>query len=112
MKETVLRETWYMGETIDNDGTYRKVKYRKIERLGFYIRAIREWYYPCEECQQELKKLLAEGKWILGNKDYEPAIELNTTEDEIDDDSWKDIEKHMATKEEIKRIGIGEWRDI
>ena len=35
--------------------------------------------------EKKLKIQMQEGAWILGNKDYEPLIELNTTKNEIDE---------------------------
>jgi len=108
----VLRETWHTAETVTEKGVYRKLKYRTVERIGFYIRPLREWFWPSEDDQKRLKKLLAEGSWILGNDDYKPAIELNSTQDEIDDDSYKTLEEHKATPEEITRIGLNGWENI
>jgi len=108
----VLREKWYVGESIDDKGNYKKLRYRKVEQIGFYIRPLREWYFPCQKCQEQLKKMMAEGAWTLGNKDYEPMIELNNTKDEIDDNSWITLEERKATPEELKRIGLEGWEDI
>jgi len=113
MKEnsSVLRESWHIGESIDDKGNYKKMKYRKIEQIGFYIRPLRDWFFPCKHCQEELKKMMVTGTWILGNKGYEPMIELNSTKDEIDDTSWITLEARKATKEEIERIGYDGWED-
>lgn len=110
--EPVLREKWHVAETIDDNGIYKKLKYRNIERIGFYIRPAREWFFACPECQKKLKKLLAEARWILGNKEYEPDIELNNVKDELDDNSWEILEEHKATPEQIKRIGKRGWEEI
>lgn len=109
--EPVLREEWFVGESI-SEGTYKKLKYRTIEQIGFYIRPAQEWFYPCPDCQKRLRKILGEARWILGNKSYEPPIELNNVKDEIDDSSWITLEEHEATPEEIKRIGNDGWEDI
>ncbi len=111
-KSPALEETWHLAEEITSEGIYRKLKYREVEQISFYIRPAREWFIPCKECQQRLKKQLAEARWILGNDDYKPAIELNSIKDEIDDDSWLTIDEHKATQEEIKRIGIDGWERI
>jgi len=113
MKESpVLRETWHTAESIDSKGNYEKLKYRKIEQISFYIRPLSNHFIPCPTCQKKLKKMMAEGRWILGNKSYEPAIELNNQRDEIDDDSWQTLEKRKATQEEIERIGLDGWEEI
>ncbi len=102
----VLRETWFTAETIDKDGNYEKLKARKVEQLSFFIRPLGEWFIPCRDCQVKLKKMMQEGKWILGNKSYEPLVELNNQRDELDEDSWQTLEKRKATKEELERIGL------
>jgi hypothetical protein len=111
-KSPVLEETWHLAETIDEKGTYQKLKYREIEQISFYVRPAREWFIPCPECQKKLKKLLAEARWILGNKNYEPPVELNSVKDEIDDDSWTTLEEHKATPVELERIGKEGWERI
>lgn len=114
MKENdpVLDETWHYAEQIDNKGNYILNKYRKVEQLSFYIRPAQEWYTPCVECQKKLKKLLATARWILGNKSYEPAIELNNVKNETDDKSFVDLKTRKATKDELERIGLEGWEDI
>ena len=108
----VLRESWHVTESIDENGVYKKLKYREIEQIGFYIRPLREWFFPCPKCQEELKKMMANGAWILGNKEYEPMIELNNTKDAIDDNSWITLEERKATPAEIKRIGLEGWEEV
>lgn len=105
----VLRETWHLAESITSKGIYQKLKYREVEQISFYLRPAREWFIPCQHCQQKLKQTLAEARWILGNKDYEPPIELNSVKDELDDDSWVTLEEHKATPDELKRIGEDGW---
>jgi len=107
-----LRETWKMAETIDDKGIYKKMKFREIEQIGFYIRPMREWFFPCPDCQKRLKEQFAEARWILGNNEYKPDIELNNVKDELDDSSWVTLEEHKATPEEIKRIGKDGWEDL
>ncbi len=110
--EPVLREEWHIAESIDEKGIYKKLKYREIEQIGFYIRPAQEWFHPCVNCQKKLRQILGEARWILGNKSYEPPIELNNVKDEIDDASWETLEEHKATPEEIKRIGKEGWEKI
>jgi hypothetical protein len=112
MNEQFLKEEWHFGEEIDSKGIYKKVKYRKVERIGFYIRPLREWFFPCKQCQEKLKKQMAEGNWVLGNKEYEPDIELNNTKMEIDEDSFVTLEERKATNEEIERIGLDGYEDL
>ena len=107
-----LKTVYHTAETIDEKGQYTKYKYRKINRLSFYIRPLREWFIPCVSCQQKLKTMLATGSWILGNKQYLPAIELNTTTNDFDEEYEENIETRKATEEEIKRIGFDGWEEI
>lgn len=108
----VLRETWHTAETITSEGIYQKLKFREVEQITFYLRPAREWFIPCPHCQQKLKKTLADARWILGNHDYDPPIELNSVKDEVDDESWTTIEEHKATPEEIERVGIDGWERL
>jgi len=107
--EPALRVHVFYAEEVTEEGIYKKHKALKVEQIGFYIRPARVWFYPCVEDQKKLKKLLAEATWILGNRQYEPDIELNNTNMEIDDASWEVVDEHKATKEEIDRIGLGGW---
>ena len=62
-------------------------------------------FRPCQKCQKQLAKTLKESStFIIGNDKYEHPIELNK-KNENDDKSFETIEKHIATKEEIERIG-------
>ena len=105
----VLKETWHVADYIDEDGKYRKVKWRTVERIGFYIRPFQTWFYPCKEDQEKLKQIVMQSPWIFGNKDYEPQIELNRDFNEIDDDSWITTEERQPTKEEKERLKDGKW---
>lgn len=111
-KTPVLKEEIHIAETIDEDRVYTKYKYRIIQRIGFYIRPLRVWYFPCKTCQEKLKTMMANGVWILGNDSYKPDIELNTTTDEVDEDYEETIEERKATPEEIERIGLGGWEEV
>lgn len=108
----VLKEQWHHAEYIDDEGNYKRVKWRTVERLGFYIRPFQSWFFPCTECQANLKELALDSNWILGNKTYEPLVELNRDFKEIDDDSWVTFETHKATKAEEKRLPDNKWRDL
>lgn len=114
MKEEspVLRENWHEAEYIDEKGNYVKAKWRTIERIGFYIRPIQKWFFPCRDDQLEIKKLFLDSAWILGNKDYEPQIEMQRALKEIDDDSWQILEKRKPTDDEKKRMKEGKWYDL
>ena len=105
-----MRKKTFIFESIDFEKTppeYTKSKGVEVDRIAFYIRFIGEWFTPCMECQRELKRKIAMSKeWTLGNKDYEPPVELKRSF-EIDDDSWEDLERHKATKDEIEKIGTG-----
>lgn len=111
-EEAVLNQNIHFAEEVTDKQKYRKLRYRTIEQIGFYIRPARVWFFPCKQDQQKLKRILANATWILGNKEYEPPIELNNTKDEINDSSWETVEERKATKEEMDRIGIGGWHNI
>ncbi len=107
-----LSEKYFEAESIDSNGFYEKLLYREIEQLSFYIRPAREWFIPCPTCQQKLKRQMANARWIFGNKDYEPAIELNNVKDELDEDYTHAILHRKATQAEIDRIGIDGWKKL
>jgi len=108
----VLREEWHIAEYIDEEGKYNKTKWRTVERIGFYIGPIGEWFFPCKEDQEKIKKMVLESRWIFGNKDYEPQIELQRDFKETDDDSFQTLEKREPTIEESKRLDDRKWHDI
>ena len=92
-------------ERIDEE-TGEYVLSQTYEKGGFkfYLRFLSKDFIPCEKCQKELQELIANADFlILGNKSYEPALELSKRW-EIDDDSWKEIERRQPTKEEEKRL--------
>jgi len=61
-------------------------------------------FVPCIACQKILTKLIEDAEQLIfGNKEYEPQLELNR-KFEIDDDSWKTVEKRPSTEEERKRL--------
>jgi len=87
-------ETWdYVKSKATEDGRYR-----------FYIRIVKTHFVPCLECQQKLHDILTKSDYlVLGNKDYEPAIELNRYY-EIDDKSWVELERHKATEKDFIKV--------
>ncbi len=96
-------------EYIDEKGNYVKSEGRKVEQVGFWLRFIVSHWIPCESCQKELLRIIHDAfsdpkhELHIGNKDYEPAIEL-WKKSEIDDNSWKIIETRLATEDEKKRL--------
>jgi len=96
---------WINEET----GEYEKHKCKEDGRYRFYLRFIKEHFKPCDECQRKLNDLIYNAKSLyLGNKSYEPPIELSRSWD-IDDDSWEELEKREATKNDFKRIYGLNW---
>ena len=81
-----MRET--TGEYIDEEtGEYVKSKAIEDGRYRFFLRFISKNFRPCNECQEKLHQLITQADYFrLGNKTYEPAIELCRSWD-IDDDS-------------------------
>ncbi len=67
----------------------------------FIIEHFNHWK-PCVDCQKEVLKIVQKAKNIhIGNKDYAYPIELYKEYD-VDDTSWVEVEKRLATKEEIQ----------
>jgi hypothetical protein len=99
---------------IDEDtGEYVNSSYIKDGRYLFYLRFIKEHYCPCESCQEKLHELITKSsKLILGNKDYDPPVELSRDWD-IDDNSWKELERRKPTLEEFKKLQnySDKWKD-
>lgn len=113
---------WFYRE----EGTKNLITCRILQELTwrFYFRVIKKWFIPCKECQERLdnivkiymdrssigeaigrlcaectdaiNNLYVDAEIILGNKDYEPAVELSRTWLENDD------EIHDVTKEEYE----------
>ena len=63
-------------------------------------------FYLCMECSKKIHTSLQNSiKWKLGNKDYEPLVELSQyDETDYDDDAWVDVACRPATAEEISRL--------
>jgi len=113
MKEVIhmdnIRKREFIFEYIDDHGNYVKCKGIETERMGFYLRFIHEHFIPCKQCQKKLLNMINNAKTMtLGNKDYDPLIELWKKFDEIDDKQWQQLEKRKATKEEISEFEEGE----
>jgi hypothetical protein len=100
-----MRNIKLVFEAIDEQtGEYVKKTYEKIERYGFYLRFAHDNFIPCRECQEEIERIIWESsEWTLGNKDYDPPIELWKFF-EIDDNSWLEVERRKATKEELATL--------
>jgi hypothetical protein len=101
-----MKERKFVFEQVDEDGNY--VKSEGVERVyyGFWLRFASRHFIPCQKCQERLEKILEESELHLGNKDYEPPIELYKRY-EIVDKSWKDIEKRPATEQEKLTLSTG-----
>lgn len=35
------------------------------------------FFVPCKDCQTKLSSIIFDGQWTIGNKDYQPLVELN-----------------------------------
>jgi hypothetical protein len=101
-----MRRIEFIHEFIDDDGNYVKSKGVKEDVIGFYLRFIGEHFKPCRQCQKELAKLIeTPDHLILGNKEYEPPVELYR-KFEIDESAWIQLEKRKPTKEELERLKL------
>jgi len=100
-----LRRKKTTNEYIDDEtDEYVKSEGERVENYGFWLRFISEWFHPCDKCQQELSNLLINAnQMIIGNKDYAQPIELKRGFD-IDDNSWKEVERRPATKKDFISI--------
>lgn len=102
------RETEWINE---ETGEYEKNRCKEDSRYNFYLRFVKEHFKPCLECQKALHELIYNAdKLYLGNKSYEPAIELSR-EWAIDDGSWVELETRKATKDDFKRIYGYKWKE-
>ena len=100
-----LRRKTTIHEYIDDEtDEYIKSTGERVENYGFWLRFISEWFHPCDKCQQNLSDLILNAKqMIIGNKDYAQPIELKRQFD-IDDDSWKEVERRTSTKKDFINI--------
>lgn len=106
-----MRET--TDECIDEDtGEYVKSKAIEDGRYRFYLRFIKEYFRPCNECQEELHRLITKADYFyLGNKSYEPPVELSRFWD-LDDGSWEEIERRPATEADYRKCYPKNWKEI
>lgn len=67
-----------------------------------------EWE-PCSDCQKVIADLFDNSsEFIIGNKDYEPPIELSR-KFVTDDKAWRDLERRPATTDEKKQLKKNWW---
>lgn len=112
MKERTTPVRDYFGEYIDDvTGEYIKSQSIKEQTYSFYIRFLKNHFRPCSDCQGKLHKLFDKGEFYLGNKSYEPAIELNRQWVVVEDE-WKEVERREATEDDFKRIYGSKWENI
>jgi hypothetical protein len=70
--------------------------------------SIFEWK-PCKSCQKEIADILdSANNLFIGNEEYMPPVELSMKY-ELDEQSWRDIEKRLATLEEKERLKKNWW---
>lgn len=94
----------------DETGEYVKNKCKDDGRYKFFLRFVKKWFVPCEDCQKELYNLIYNASdFYLGNKSYEPPVELSRSW-EIDEDSWVLLEKREATEADFRRIYGLNWK--
>ena len=94
----------------DDTGDYVKSTCRQDGRFRFYLRAFKTWFYPCGECQKELyENTIGSDNLYLGNKDYDPPIELSR-DWVIDDESWVELERRQATLKDYKHVYGYSWK--
>ena len=93
-----------------DDETGEYVKSTTIEQLKyrFYLRFLKRHFRPSEEDQNRIHTLFLNAEFYLGNKSYEPAVELSRHW-EVNDDLWKEVERREGTKEDYKDIYGSDW---
>lgn len=63
-KEVSLNQEFFFAEYIDKEskwpenGTYVKIKYRKVEQYSFYLRFVSKWFFPCAKDQAKIKNII------------------------------------------------------
>lgn len=83
-------------QIVNEEGTERYFEFG----LPFIV-AVNQHWKPCPTCQKEVLEIVQTVKSLhIGNKEYSYPIELYKEYD-IDDKSWKIVEKRKPTKEEI-----------
>ena len=95
------RATIHFLQQVNKEGTalYYEFGFPWVDQLIMFT------FKPCVKCQKNIAETLKESStFIIGNDKYEHPIELNK-KNEQDDKSMVTVEKHLATKEEINRIG-------
>lgn len=102
-----MRDEVVYSEHIDSaSGEYVKEKGIKRYAYKFWLRFIKQHFWLCEKCETNLAKTIkdsiAEGSLVLGNKDYEPPVELSSTSDILD--QWTEVERRKATPEEASKL--------
>lgn len=110
-KNAFVRET--TGEYIDEEtGEYVMSAAVEDGRYRFYLRFIKEYFKPCNECQKELHRLITKADYLyLGNKSYEPPVELSRHW-EIIEKSWVETERRPAIKADYKRCYPKNWKKV
>ena len=59
----------------------------------------------CNTCSENLlNQLQTSRKWIIGNREYSPLVELQSRMQETDDEAWVELERRPATDEEKIRL--------
>lgn len=109
MNENIIPVRDHENDYIDDEtGEYVNSKTTDELRYRFYLRFIKRHWDPCDECQEKLHKKVQNAELYLGNKSYEPAIELSR-QWMTNDDLWKVTERRTATKEDYKNLYGSDW---
>src|SRR4030042_512568 len=110
-EENYLKRKPFEFERVEEkDGKlfYTKSKSEYLTYLGFWLRFCSRHWRPCQECQKELMKTIADAdSWVFGNKDSEPQIELYKHTNEINDNAWEEVERREISEAEAKRLHQG-----
>ena len=97
-------------ETIDDEkGEYVKSVTTETDTIRFYLGPFGEWFTPCEEDQEKLKKLLEKADPLSVLKGANRSIKLERHW-LTDDNAWKDIERRQPTIDDFKNIYGSDWQ--
>lgn len=74
LKDPKLRKMYGMEENIEQIEEIPPMD--KELKYGFYLRFAHKKWEPCRHCQDELKSILETCDLTLGNREYDPPVEL------------------------------------
>lgn len=74
LKDPKLRKMYGMEENIDQIEEIPPMSSEKT--YGFYLRFAHKTFIPCKHCQEKIDSIMSTCDLTLGNRDYDPPVEL------------------------------------